>query len=102
MNRGSEHCIARAEPDDLGFNEAPIHESGKCEGWRLYHAATRAASMRPRFMNRGSLISVLEQVHLRGASMRPRFMNRGSGAPKGNSNAGDAGFNEAPIHESGK
>ena len=38
----------------------------------------RDASMRPRFMNRGSRIEI-DQVYARGvASMRPRFMNRGS------------------------
>ena len=54
MNRGSGaggRDTPRAWPR---FNEAPIHESGKFrlaaapEGWR------RGASMRPRFMNRGS------------------------------------------------
>ena len=36
-----------------GFNEAPIHESGKCDPVRNLLIA-RCASMRPRFMNRGS------------------------------------------------
>ena len=36
------------------------------------------ASMRPRFMNRGSLILADEGEHPGEASMRPRFMNRGS------------------------
>ena len=104
MNRGSP--IRRIEPDRQlkGFNEAPIHESGKCNwscrcaAWntsfneapihesgkscnpakRLPAAVT--ASMRPRFMNRGSdWIAALGRM-ARFASMRPRFMNRGSQA----------------------
>ena len=34
--------------------------------------------------------------------MRPRFMNRGSTPVSMKRNAGKHGFNEAPIHESGK
>ena len=37
------------------------------------------ASMRPRFMNRGSPTGFAQQYHDLIASMRPRFMNRGSG-----------------------
>ena len=64
--------------------------------------ALAAASMRPRFMNRGSekIESVLGRVLV--ASMRPRFMNRGSQRPPGALGQGRRGFNEAPIHESGK
>ena len=62
------------------------------------------ASMRPRFMNRGS--PVRGRGHHRGpdrASMRPRFMNRGSRNVTLRLIArGMARFNEAPIHESGK
>ena len=36
------------------------------------------ASMRPRFMNRGSAITTIHGADVRRASMRPRFMNRGS------------------------
>ena len=42
-------------------------------------AAAESASMRPRFMNRGSFAGVLAGAREVGASMRPRFMNRGSG-----------------------
>ena len=35
------------------FNEAPIHESGKCDH-AVRHGRRGGASMRPRFMNRGS------------------------------------------------
>ena len=38
----------------------------------------RVASMRPRFMNRGSQRHDLSERRLPAASMRPRFMNRGS------------------------
>ena len=38
------------------------------------------ASMRPRFMNRGSCAdSEIVKGYVDAASMRPRFMNRGSG-----------------------
>ena len=37
----------------LSFNEAPIHESGKFDVFDLRNVVY-AASMRPRFMNRGS------------------------------------------------
>ena len=30
MNRGSEGTLRPVRPQDQGFNEAPIHESGKC------------------------------------------------------------------------
>ena len=53
MNRGSFEGRTRREPDGLRFNEAPIHESGKsCE--ESTSTDQYRASMRPRFMNRGS------------------------------------------------
>ena len=59
------------------FNEAPIHESGKfCDAIDL--AQYGLPSMRPRFMNRGSIWTPIRKVKL----LCP--------------------FNEAPIHESGK
>ena len=62
-----------------GFNEAPIHESGKSVRCGLGTKNGSLASMRPRFMNRGSLALAIREV-MGGivASMRPRFMNRGS------------------------
>ena len=60
------------------------------------------ASMRPRFMNRGSQTCSVPSARKRSASMRPRFMNRGSCAERKGSRIGGIGFNEAPIHESGK
>ena len=61
------------------------------------------ASMRPRFMNRGSAsVNAGEAAYSR-ASMRPRFMNRGSLVQlRAESELEACGFNEAPIHESGK
>ena len=38
----------------------------------------REPSMRPRFMNRGSLALLERGYHVPDPSMRPRFMNRGS------------------------
>ena len=57
MNRGSASDGAMGHRRSLGFNEAPIHESGKLSD-PVIVPAVRAASMRPRFMNRGSGISV--------------------------------------------
>ena len=53
-------------------------------------------------MNRGSLRLHADPRGQRRASMRPRFMNRGSRHPWGRCRCSTAGFNEAPIHESGK
>ena len=53
-------------------------------------------------MNRGSALTVGKASDSGIASMRPRFMNRGSPEPRGSASADRAGFNEAPIHESGK
>ena len=58
--------------------------------------------MRPRFMNRGSGAHGLESEVPEVASMRPRFMNRGSPGEKASQADSRSGFNEAPIHESGK
>ena len=59
MNRGS--CVSAVVPLDSvaivpGFNEAPIHESGKFPRpvSPSPSQCQRPASMRPRFMNRGS------------------------------------------------
>ena len=54
-------------------------------------------------MNRGSLsIQVQAEGGYDSASMRPRFMNRGSDSGSQGTRRRDQGFNEAPIHESGK
>ena len=64
--------------------------------------ATVHASMRPRFMNRGSYIPLARSTVGSYASMRPRFMNRGSSSYDCKRLEAVACFNEAPIHESGK
>ena len=53
-------------------------------------------------MNRGS--GFKGHMILQGeiASMRPRFMNRGSLCDPHGRHTGRGRFNEAPIHESGK
>ena len=53
-------------------------------------------------MNRGS--ARIDDLDLQSdlASMRPRFMNRGSNPSPRTSSATCSRFNEAPIHESGK
>ena len=54
MNRGSWARINKYTARMTRFNEAPIHESGKFN--EAYAESTKRieASMRPRFMNRGS------------------------------------------------
>ena len=55
---GKSESYAPNDTASCGFNEAPIHESGKC---RLAAGSVggEPASMRPRFMNRGSQTGVV-------------------------------------------
>ena len=53
-------------------------------------------------MNRGSDRDVPVVRSRWNASMRPRFMNRGSDSRSAACRSLACGFNEAPIHESGK
>ena len=53
-------------------------------------------------MNRGSDVVAVLVTGDGLASMRPRFMNRGSLDVQPDPQAPAQGFNEAPIHESGK
>ena len=101
MNRGSDVRSAADCSSLNGFNEAPIHESGKLRGL-LCRFHRIAASMRPRFMNRGSATQVDLGPGYASASMRPRFMNRGSLPRRLGPIRAESSFNEAPIHESGK
>ena len=78
MNRGSATRAGVRARRRHAFNEAPIHESGKC--WAKQ--GTSLACPRP--------------------SMRPRFMNRGSQVGQATKGSSNGYFNEAPIHESGK
>ena len=80
MDRGSGPTAIDQFLGRSRFNEAPIHESGKSEP-RARRGAVSIASMRPRFMNRGSVVAALGTLgNANIASMRPRFMNRGSAA----------------------
>ena len=54
MNRGSGHPNQLLLSGSYGFNEAPIHESGKSVIVIAICQTSTMASMRPRFMNRGS------------------------------------------------
>ena len=102
MNRGSVTGTTPPPPLVSGFNEAPIHESGKFRFDSQLRPPESSASMRPRFMNRGSFAAVSRSASTSRASMRPRFMNRGSQAARLANAAVAVRFNEAPIHESGK
>ena len=102
MNRGSDRGGHGRLARPRRFNEAPIHESGKSLRRGGMLIALTPASMRPRFMNRGSGRYPLTDVGGGDASMRPRFMNRGSPRHVPSMHLGCSGFNEAPIHESGK
>ena len=56
MNRGSSSDGKRPSASERRFNEAPIHESGKSPRYSKIIGEAALASMRPRFMNRGSPI----------------------------------------------
>ena len=53
-------------------------------------------------MNRGSRVQITTLWITTPASMRPRFMNRGSCKTMCRERPSPTCFNEAPIHESGK
>ena len=81
MNRGSLDLEAPIHESGTApestILEAPIHESGKLQRERVT-LELDLASMRPRFMNRGSQYAAVADSFRILASMRPRFMNRGS------------------------
>ena len=54
MNRGSIPHFTIIVIPTRSFNEAPIHESGKYGLASRHDLGRPPASMRPRFMNRGS------------------------------------------------
>ena len=107
------------------FNEAPIHESGKCCGkvqqrWVLHPfneaPIHESGKLHPDVVVRARRIAFNEApIHESGKfcldriadslpvpSMRPRFMNRGSMPSINTWISAFQPFNEAPIHESGK
>ena len=102
MNRGSPSVPARSDPHPCGFNEAPIHESGKCSHPKNSEPQKRRFNEAPIHESGKYDRFDAKILGVSRASMRPRFMNRGSmlgvglGCPSINC------FNEAPIHESGK
>ena len=53
---------ADEETQITGFNEAPIHESGKSLTYEGRKIMAWRASMRPRFMNRGSPLSTMPDL----------------------------------------
>ena len=66
MNRGRA-CTSRTSPPRTSrFNEAPIHESGKVGRRHDPIGLWTAASMRPRFMNRGRTLKRYEELALPG------------------------------------
>ena len=77
MNRGSSLAAGVRGTRPTGFNEAPIHESGK--------------SFNSNFGSRFALSFNEAPIHESG-----KFENPGT------SKNSSRGFNEAPIHESGK
>ena len=56
MNRGSDSDQTAWPAIRDPFNEAPIHESGKSRYDRGRFRFQSGPSMRPRFMNRGSIL----------------------------------------------
>ena len=77
MNRGSPTKTDEIDVVKSGFNEAPIHESGKCPG----------AGARGRCRTGFNEAPIHESGKWRGCGSMPRYAQC---------------FNEAPIHESGK
>ena len=78
MNRGSVSEYRISAMDDLASMRPRFMNRGSPTGLRALHSNGCLASMRPRFMNRGSLVGRRAPPRGRRASMRPRFMNRGS------------------------
>ena len=77
MNRGSISAALSPYPGLNRFNEAPIHESGKCPPTALEPGALTSFNEAP-IHESGKYASELEKARA------------------------EIGFNEAPIHESGK
>ena len=101
MNRGSRARRAGRLGRVVRFNEAPIHESGKSR-------RSGPSSRRGDCFNEAPIHESGKLDATRGskrgcyASMRPRFMNRGSWRVVAECPGERMRFNEAPIHESGK
>ena len=78
MNRGSNQRLCAASEPVPGFNEAPIHESGKYLNPLNSSYISLCFNEAP-IHESGKWHPDAREAALRGASMRPRFMNRGSG-----------------------
>ena len=77
MNRGSRGKRVHLPAAEAGFNEAPIHESGKCGQERMTAPRARSFNEAP--------------IHESGKFGEAWF-----------DHCNQQRFNEAPIHESGK
>ena len=101
MNRGSYEAHQRAKREaDASMRPRFMNRGSTVRS--MSPAFIPVASMRPRFMNRGSYNPIGRWTYLTKASMRPRFMNRGSFDQGYYVDHSCGSFNEAPIHESGK
>ena len=102
MNRGSLRWPRAKRSTTCSFNEAPIHESGKSRAARRTCWTTSSFNEAPIHESGKSLLFDQASVLQFDASMRPRFMNRGSWVILRSVVFRKTRFNEAPIHESGK
>ena len=89
MNRGSAGITFPGEPRGHRFNEAPIHESGKSAAIVAVRAAPQGFNEAPIHESGKYAPPSHGGEPLVRASMRPRFMNRGS---FGDLREGDAVF----------
>ena len=80
MNRGSTTALPASSPQPDRFNEAPIHESGKWAGPGAGHPMGFRFNEAPIHESGKLQIAKTVSFNRPGASMRPRFMNRGSDA----------------------
>ena len=101
MNRGSKATTLMVIFVPPSFNEAPIHESGKFDKGAGVPRRTECFNEAP-IHESGKSDLLSKHVRAVRASMRPRFMNRGSPTRPGPRTPRRRRFNEAPIHESGK
>ena len=102
MNRGSPLMTIASAMTVRRFNEAPIHESGKWTGTTILHSVGTRFNEAPIHESGKCGHATVLAVDRAQASMRPRFMNRGSVGCDNLEPEGLFSFNEAPIHESGK
>jgi len=98
----SERIVVDCSIMPTSFNEAPIHESGKWAGTASARGPPRARFNEAPIHESGKCTGELKIEPIEHASMRPRFMNRGSHRPRRLCADSRTRFNEAPIHESGK